>query len=66
MAIYKLFPTKDTSLYSEFPTQNTGMDEILEASTYIKLGTPQTSRYLIEFSPTEITDVIKGHLIQHI
>ena len=58
MALYKLFPTKDASLYSEFPTQNTGLDEILEASTYIKVGIPQTSRYLIEFSSTEITDII--------
>tara|TARA_R110000764_G_scaffold4701_3_gene19159 strand:+ start:277 stop:1332 length:1056 start_codon:yes stop_codon:yes gene_type:complete len=62
MAIYKLFPTKDASLYSEFPTQNTGMDEILEASTYIKLGTPQTSRYLVEFSTPEITDVINNKI----
>ena len=62
MALYKLFPTKDASLYSEFPTQNTGLDEILEASTYIKVGISQTSRYLVEFSSTEITDIIDNKI----
>ena len=58
MAVYKLFPTKDASLYSEFPSTNTGLDQILEASTYLKKGVPYASRYLIEFSTTEITDIL--------
>tara|TARA_B110000285_G_scaffold85850_1_gene98489 strand:+ start:56 stop:1111 length:1056 start_codon:yes stop_codon:yes gene_type:complete len=58
MATYKIFPTKDASLYSEFPSMNTGLDAIIEASTYLKLGTPQVSRYLIQFSTTEIQDVL--------
>ena len=49
MAIYKIFPEKDSTLYTEFPNQNTGLDEILEASTYINNDTPQVSRYLIKF-----------------
>jgi hypothetical protein len=32
MSVYKIFPTADTTLYSRFPTQNTGLDEILEVS----------------------------------
>jgi hypothetical protein len=60
MAVYKLFPTKDASLYSEFPNTNTGLDQILEASTYLKQGTPYTSRYLIEFSTTEIQDILNN------
>ena len=60
MAVYKLFPTKDASLYSEFPSTNTGLDQILEASTYLKEGVPYVSRYLIEFSTTEIQDVINN------
>jgi hypothetical protein len=32
MAVYKIFPTADASLYSRFPDQNTGLDEILEVS----------------------------------
>ena len=58
MAVYKIFPTKDATLYSEFPNMNTGLDAIIEASTYLKLGVPQTSRYLIEFSTTEIQSVV--------
>ena len=54
MAIYKIFPTKDTSLYTISPSLNTGLDEILEASTYIKQSKPQVSRYLLEFSQPEI------------
>lgn len=30
MAIYKIFASADTTLYSRFPAQNTGLDEILE------------------------------------
>lgn len=30
MAIYKIFSGKDSTLYSYYPTQNTGLDEILE------------------------------------
>jgi hypothetical protein len=58
MAIYKIFPTKDTTLYSEFPNTNTGLDEILEASTYVKNSQGQVSRYLIQFSTSEISDII--------
>ncbi len=54
MAIYKLFPEKDATLYTQNVTMNTGLDEILEASTYILNDAAQTSRYLIKFSQTEI------------
>lgn len=30
MSVYKIFAGKDASLYSYYPTQNTGLDEILE------------------------------------
>ena len=32
MAVYKIFPTQDTTLYSMYPTMNTGIDEVLETS----------------------------------
>ena len=54
MAIYKLFPSKDATLYTQNTTMNTGLDEILEASTYILDDLAQTSRYLIKFSQGEI------------
>lgn len=32
MAIFKIFPSQDSTLYSKFPKMNTGLDEILEVS----------------------------------
>ena len=58
MAVYKIFPTKDASIYTEYPNMNTGLDEILESSTYLKNGTAQVSRYLLKFSDAEIENVI--------
>ena len=29
MAVYKLFPSQDASIYSAFPAMNTGLDPIL-------------------------------------
>ena len=54
MAIYKLFPSKDATLYTQNITMNTGLDEILEASTYLLDGRSQVSRYLIKFASPEI------------
>ena len=62
MAIYKIFPTKDASIYTENVNMNTGLDQILEASTYMYLGDPQISRYLIEFSSNEISDIITNKI----
>jgi len=65
MAVYKIFPIADTTLYSGYPSMNTGLDEIIESSTNFKAGVletpglyPQTSRYLIKFNSSDITDVI--------
>ena len=62
MAIYKIFPTKDTSLYTEKKSMNTGLDEIIEASTYIKEGKPQVSRYLLKFSQPEIDGWVNTYI----
>jgi hypothetical protein len=63
MAIYKIFPTKDASIYSLYPSKNTGLDEILEASTKIDISNdPQTSRFLVQFSNDEITDIINNKI----
>jgi len=65
MAIYKIFPTKDTTLYSMYPEMNTGLDEILESS--LEVGalyepSPQSSRFLIQFDSTEISNVITSKI----
>ena len=62
MAIYKIFPTKDTSLYSISSSMNTGLDEIIEASTNIQNTLPQVSRYLLQFSQTEINSWITTYI----
>ena len=62
MAIYKLFPEKDATLYTQYPTMNTGLDEILEASTYLFDAKAQTSRYLIKFSQNEINSVYTSYI----
>lgn len=60
MAIYKLFPEKDATIFSYYPATNTGMDEILEISTFESAieGTRESSRSLIKFSTSEIVDTI--------
>jgi hypothetical protein len=62
MAVYKIFPTKDATIYSLFPNMNTGLDEIIESSqTQISTandGNPQVSRFLIQFDQAEIDDVL--------
>ena len=54
MANRKIFPTKDASMYTISQSANTGLDEILEATTVIDQDIPQVSRYLLEFSQDEI------------
>jgi len=62
MAVYKLFPTQDATLYSLFPNMNTGLDEIIEATetSYAYANpNPQTSRFLINFSEDEIDSILE-------
>ena len=61
MAVYKIFPEKDATLYSLFPNMNTGLDEIVEAtetSFAYAQPNPQTSRFLIKFTNDDIAEVI--------
>lgn len=63
MAVYKIFPEKDSTIYSKYPNKNTGLDEILEASTYFDIsGNPQVSRFLIQFPQSEITDTFSTYI----
>jgi len=64
MAVYKIFPTQDATLYSAYPSMNTGLDEIIEASTNFITGAlqiqgdqPQTSRFLIQFNSDDLVYV---------
>ena len=62
MAIYKLFPEKDTTLYSYKPSMNTGVDAILEVSNTSPSidPSPRVARSLIQFNQQEIEDVINN------
>ena len=65
MAIYKLYPFQDTTLYSSKPELNSGLDEIIETSLLVGdiiTPSPQASRFLIQFTSGEITDVITNKI----
>ena len=65
MAVYKIFPTQDTTLYSMYSEMNTGLDEIVETSLSVgalNVPSPQASRFLIQFSTDEINDVINNRI----
>ena len=57
MAVLKIFPEKDATLYSLFPNMNTGLDEIVEATETVFAYSdpnPQTSRFLIQFAQEDL------------
>lgn len=61
MAVLKIFPDKDATLYSLFPNMNTGLDEIVEATltTFAyEDPNPQASRFLIHFADEDIAAAI--------
>jgi hypothetical protein len=63
MAVYKIFPTKDASIYSYYPTKNAGLDEILDISLYESIeSTGEVSRILLAFSNTEISDLLTNKI----
>ena len=65
MAVYKLFPAKDATMYSMYPNMNTGLDEIIEATlTSIAPAdpNPQTSRFLIKFDQDNIDDILNNKI----
>jgi len=60
MAIYKIFPLQDATMYSRYPSMNTGIDAILEISNLnpSTIGTPVVARPIIQFDQSQINDVI--------
>ena len=57
MAVLKIFPEKDATLYSLFPNMNTGLDEIVEATltTFAYSNpSPQVSRFVVKFAEDDI------------
>ena len=64
MAVYKLFPYKDATLYSFYPDMNTGIDPISTVSNlnFAVSSNPQVARFLTEFVQSEIEDVINNKI----
>jgi hypothetical protein len=63
MAVYKIFPTQDTTLYCSNPTANTGLDAILEVSNKLGIsGEPEVARYLVQFDQEEILDIYSNKI----
>jgi hypothetical protein len=64
MAVYKIFPEKDTFISSYRSTQNFGRDEILEISneTEITSINADVTRALIQFPTSQITDLVNNRI----
>ena len=63
MAVYRIFPEKDTFISSEIPTGNAGRDEILEIGGYRDTAnTGQTHRLLVQYSDADMQDVIANKI----
>jgi len=62
MAVYKIFPEKDATMYSLFPQMNTGLDEILDISNLnIAISSnAQVARYLIKFNQDQLNNAINN------
>ena len=69
MAVYKLFPEKDSTIYSEHEIRNTGIDEILELNMTYNSDNPvgesgslitEVSRFLIKFPEDGINNIINN------
>lgn len=63
MAVYKIFPYKDITLYSQYPSMSAGLDAISEVTNKLGVdGTPDVSRFITQFDLTEIQNVIDNKI----
>ena len=63
MAVYKIFPTQDTTLYSAYPVMNTGLNAICEISNTLEANlSPGVARYITQFDTSEIQDIINNKI----
>jgi len=62
--IWSIFPDKDVTLYERYPTQNTGLDNILELSKYvIDTNENYASRVLMKFDISTLSQSVSNGLI---
>lgn len=64
MAVLKIFPKKSATLYSYYPSKNTGIDEILDISLYDNQidNRGDVSRAVIKFDTTDINDAFTNYI----
>jgi len=62
MAVFKIFPEKDATLYSEYVDMNTGRDEILEIASYYKGDLKYVNRTAIAFDSAEVANVLETYV----
>lgn len=63
MAVYRIFPEKDTFISSEVVLGNAGKDEIVELGGYPDIaGVGQTNRILVKYSTQDIQSVISSKI----
>jgi len=65
MAIYKIFPEKDATIFSDNPYKNSGISEILDLSNGISdfyIDTPAANRIVIKFSDDDINEVVSNYI----
>lgn len=64
MAIYRIFPDKDTTIFTEQNTGNAGKDEIIEIGGYPSSidGVGQAARILTKFTSEDIIHVIDNKI----
>jgi hypothetical protein len=60
MGVYKIFPSQDTTIYTDYNKLNAGLDSILDLSKNAPTGYPSssTSRVLVQFSNDDIADAL--------
>lgn len=60
MGVYKIFPSQDTTIYTDYNTLNAGLDAILDLSKNAPnlYASSSTSRVLIKFDNDDISDAI--------
>ena len=57
MAVYKLFPIQDATVYSGYPSMNSGLDSLLEVTSEFPqtlTPSPRVARSLLKFDQNEI------------
>jgi hypothetical protein len=63
MAVYKLYPYKDATIYSFYPSANTGLDSIIEVGSPSTIeGNSNVSRFLLAFDQNEIENIFNDKI----